>query len=287
MPPPARRLPYRQLLAIVLVQAFALLVQAWLAGVLAARGYDRPDAYHLAYLVVPPILLLLLAPVLIRHRNFVLRLLDRHALTLRLVLAAAALGVTMRAAWWSQLIAGISFGVTVNDDPLAIAGPVIDWACPPLGSLLLGVLVMAALVPLLEETVHRGLVQSAFVHTGPIPAVMISAAIFTVFHPPSSYGFVFLMGVVLGAQFWLTGSLWATMITHATYNGLIQFDWRCLNGQWNPAADGLPHTVPGLVALATLLAATLAALALLRCQKAGARCAPAPAASQARSRRVR
>jgi membrane protease YdiL (CAAX protease family) len=276
MPPLARRLPYRQLLAIVLAQAFALVVQAWLAGVLASRGYDSLDAHYLAYLVVPPILLLLLAPVLTRHHDFMVGLFGRRALTLRLVLAAAALGVTMRALWWSQLIAGISFGLTVNDDPLAIAGPVISWACPPPGSFLIGVLTMALLVPLVEETVHRGMLQSAFVHKGPIFAVMISATIFTAFHPPTSYGFVFLMGLVLGAQFWLTGSLWATIITHATYNGLVQIDWRCLQGRWNPPADSLPQTLPGLVALAVLLITSLAALALLHCQKAGALCTPAP-----------
>lgn len=271
MPPNARRLPYRQLLAIVLAQAFALFVQAWLADLLAAQGHDRLDAHYLAYLAVPPLLLFLLAPVLMRHRDFMVRLFSPRALSLRLVLAAVALGLTMRALWWSLLIAGISFGLAVNDDPLAIAGPVISWACPPPAALLLGVTVTALLIPLIEETLHRGLVQSAFMHTGPIPAVLMSAAIFTVFHPTSSYGFVFLMGLVLGAQFWLTGSLWATMITHATFNGLVQFDWRCLQGQWNPPADSLPHAAPGLVALATMLLATLAALALLRCQKAGAR----------------
>jgi membrane protease YdiL (CAAX protease family) len=269
-------MPYRQLLAVTLAQAAALVAQASLANCLAARGYDSIDAHHLAYLVVPPILLLLLAPLLICHRDFVLRLLRPRGLTLRLALAAVALGVTMRALWWSQLMARISFGVTVNDDPLSIAGPAMRWACPALDTLLPGLLVMAVLVPLMEEAVHRGLLQSAFVHRGPVAAVLISTALFTVFHPPSAYGFVFLMGLILGAQFWLTGSLWATVITHATYNGIVQLDWRCLQGQWNPAPASLPQMGPGLVSLAALLLAALAALALLRCQKAGAQHAPAP-----------
>ena len=37
-----------------------------------------------------------------------------HAVTLRTVLAAAALGVTMRLLWWSQLVAAISFGVVFD-----------------------------------------------------------------------------------------------------------------------------------------------------------------------------
>jgi hypothetical protein len=76
----------------------------------------------------------------------------------------------------------------------------------------------------MEETVNRGLLQSAFAHKGPLTAILISAVFFTALHPPSSYWFVFLMGLVIGTQFWLTGSLWTTIITHATYNGLAQLD---------------------------------------------------------------
>ena len=52
------------------------------------------------------VLLLLLAPVLILQRGFMMRLFSRHSVTLRIVLAAAALGVTMRPVG-TQGIAGI------------------------------------------------------------------------------------------------------------------------------------------------------------------------------------
>ena len=278
MQPPALRLSIRQLLLIILGQAFALMAQAWLSRALQAQGYEQALAHYLAYLVVPPILLIMLAPVLFEHRDFLLRLFRRNALTLRLVLAAVALGLLARVAWWAQLVVRIAFGITVNDDPQALAGPVFSWGCPPLPSLALGLLVMAVLIPIMEETVHRGFLLSAFLHRGALPAILISSLLFTVFHTPSSYGFVFLMGILLGVQFRVTGSLWATTITHATYNGLTQFDWRCLRGQWNPPADSLPLLFPGIAALLTLVAAMLGIVLLLRYQAAGARSAPAPGA---------
>lgn len=276
MQPLTLRLSIRQLLLIIIGQTFALVAQAWLSRALQAQGFEQALAHDLAYLVVPPIVLVMLAPVLLEHRDFLLRLFRRNALTLRLVLAAVALGVLARIAWWAQLVGRIAFGITVNGDPQALAGPVFSWGCPPLPSLALGLFVMAILVPIMEETVHRGFLLSAFVHRGPLPAILISALIFTVFHPPSSYGFVFLMGLLLGVQFRVTGSLWATMITHATYNALTQFDWRCLQGQWNPPADSLPQLFPGTLALLALIAAMLGIVLLLRYQRAGADRAPAP-----------
>jgi membrane protease YdiL (CAAX protease family) len=277
MRPPALRLPFRQLLVIVLALLFALIVQAWLSRFLHAHGYEALQAHYLAYLVVPPILLLMLAPVLHEHRDFLQRLFSPRGFTLKIAFAAIALGVASRLVWWAQLAARVSLGISVNEDPQAIVGPAFSWACPPFPSLLLGLVVMAVLIPLMEETIHRGLLQSAFVHKGPLPAILFSAAVFTVFHPPSSYWFVFLMGVMLGVQFWLTRTLWATILTHATYNGLIQFDWRCLQGQWNPPPESLPLMVPGIVALAALAGALLLVILLLRIQRAGARTAPATA----------
>jgi membrane protease YdiL (CAAX protease family) len=287
MPPPVARIPFRHLLVIILAQTFALMIQAWLSRTLLAQGYEKPQAHYLAYLVVPPTLLLMLLPVLSEHRDFLTQLFRRNALTIRLALAAVALGVTMRAIWWSQLIARISLGITVNDDPQAIAGPAYTWACPPLPALLLGVLVMAVLIPVMEETIHRGVIQSAFVNKGPVAAILASSIVFTAFHPPSSFVWVFIMGLVMGAQFWLTGTLWASMITHATYNGLVQLDWRCLRGQWNPPADSLPQLLPGTVALTVLVIASLLVFGLLRWQRAGAPGTPAPAANPPRSRHAR
>jgi membrane protease YdiL (CAAX protease family) len=286
MQTPNLRLSFRQLLVIVLAQLLALTIQAWLSRILVDRGYEQLQAHYLAYLAVPPILLVTLAPILLEKRQFLQRLLILPRPAVRLILTAVALGVTMRVAWWAQLIARVSFGMTRDDDSQSGDGLVLSIACPPLPALALGVLVMAILIPLMEETLHRGLLQSAFARRGPWRAIMTSALIFTVFHPPSSYGFVFLLGIMLGVQFWVTGSLWTTAITHSIYNGLVQFDWRCLRGHWNPPPESVPLVGAGSMALVALTAAILIAIGLLRCQWAGAQDAPAATAIRTPPRRA-
>jgi hypothetical protein len=57
------------------------MAQAWLSRALSARGHGELEAHYLAYLVVPPILLLVLAPVLLEHRTFLLELFSPRKLT--------------------------------------------------------------------------------------------------------------------------------------------------------------------------------------------------------------
>jgi membrane protease YdiL (CAAX protease family) len=171
-----------------------------------------------------------------------------------MVLSAIAIGFLIRFSWWCQLVAGISFGFYSNGDASAIIGPQFTFRCPQWGVVALGILVMAVLVPLTEEFINRGLVQSALYRYGPPAAIAGSATVFTVFHPPGGWVFVFVAGLVFGAQFWITRSLWASLITHATVNGLIQLDWRCLSGQWNPVSSDLPLAIPGSIAALLFLA---------------------------------
>lgn len=268
--PPGLRIPVRTVIAIILVLVFALFVRSYIQLELRALDFETGYARDLSYLLVLPILVLLLLPLIRDHKAFCLRILDRHRLTVRLVFSAVALGVVMRIMWWSQLIARVSLGLARNNDPTAVIGPEFSFDCPRPQVLGLGLLVMALLVPVVEEFLNRGVLQSAFVHKGKPTAILVSATIFTVLHTPASYAFVFVMGVVLGLQFWNTQTLWTSMITHGVYNGLIQFDWRCLRGAWNPTAEQLPVLIPGFVALSVLIAATACALWLLRCNNAGA-----------------
>ena len=82
------------------------------------------------------------------------------------------------------------------------------------------------------------------------------------------------MGIVFGLQYWMTRNLWASVITHATYNGLIQLDWRCLQGTWNPTPEQLPTLGPGSIAIGTLLVASVVVIWLLACKSAGAPSTP-------------
>jgi len=271
---PAIRLSGRVLPAIVLVQALALFVRAYLRLHLQRLGFEPSQANDLAYLVVPPVLLLMLLPVFRNYGHFLMGLLRRSQLKLRILLTAILIGLLMRIIWWCQLVATISFGFAQGSETNAAAGPMFAFSCPTWPVIGIGFLVMAILVPVTEEILHRGLIQSAFAHKGRSIAVLLSTLIFTAFHTPS--GFVFVMGGVLGWQFWNSRTLWTTIVTHSTYNGLVQLDWRCLHGSWNPGAEQLPALLPGLWAGAILITSSITVLWLLSAQKAGAPRAPRP-----------
>jgi membrane protease YdiL (CAAX protease family) len=253
-----------QFLAAILALTAALFARAYLQIVLRENGYDKLYAADISYLVVPPILALLLFPVLKQNRLEIRRQFAVTKLSGHLVLSAFALGVLLRLAWWSQLVVGVSFGFYRGDDYNLIIGPAFALQCPPAHVLATGIVVMAILVPIIEEVVHRGLVQSALHRFGPWIAITGSAIVFAVFHPPGNWGFVFPAGVVFGTQYWITRSLWSSLITHATINLLIQFDWRCLRGQWSPRAGDLPLVVPGAVALILLAVLVASILVVLR-----------------------
>jgi len=235
--------------AVILALAAALLARSWLQVALRAGDVDKLYAADLSYLVVPPILILLLFPVLQANRVGLRRQLDTAHVGAGLVLSAIGLGVLLRLAWWCQLAAGISIGVYSNGGAYTAVGPVFNFQCPSAYVMAMGVIVMALLVPVIEEVVHRGFVQSALYRYGPAVAILGAAAVFTVFHPPGSWGFVFSAGVMLGTQYRITRSLWSSLISHATINALIQLDWRCLRGQWNPPATEIPIIESFAVAL--------------------------------------
>lgn len=261
---------FKQASAVILATTTALFARSWLQVELRAGGMDKLHATDLSYLVVPPILLLLLFPVLRANKVELRRQFDVASISAGLVLNAIGLGVLVRLAWWCQLVAGISAGIYSNAaDPRAAVGPAFDFQCPPGTIFVTGIVVMAILVPIVEEVVHRGFIQSALYRYGPAVAIAGSAAIFTVFHQLGSWSFVFFAGVVLGTQYWITKSLWSSLITHATINGLIQVDWRCLRGQWNPPATELPIVAPGTLSLVLFLACVATTLAILRAMHRG------------------
>ncbi|MCO4810144.1 MAG: CPBP family intramembrane metalloprotease [Gammaproteobacteria bacterium] len=241
-------------IAVLVASTTALVLRSWLQVVLRDHDLDKLFAADLSYLISFPILLLLLFPVWRTSSIWIRSCLDVTVLDVRFVVRALALGLLLRAAWWCQLVSGISLGLYGNRDPALVSGPVFRFQCPDPQVIIIGFVVMAILVPLIEEVVHRGFVQSALNRYGSGIAIVGSAAIFTVFHPPENWGFVFFAGLVFGTQFRITKSLWSSLLTHATINGIIQIDWRCLQGQWNPHPSDIPVVESAVPALVLLLA---------------------------------
>ncbi|NNF40690.1 MAG: CPBP family intramembrane metalloprotease [Woeseiaceae bacterium] len=258
------RLDRKKLLAILLASVAALLVRAWLQLRLQAGGASREFAADLAYLVVPVMLLILLSPILYEDRAFLSRQFRPSAVSRRILLCALLVGVLLRVVAWAKLVAGVSFGFVRNDNPNAVEGPLFHFECAPLGVVVLGFIVMALLVPLIEEVVHRAYVQTYVHRFGPVVAVLISAMVFAALHRPSSWLFSFIAGLAFGAQYWLTKSLWPALLSHATVNALIQVDWRCLRTQWNPPASQLPLWLPGSLSVVTLLLSLVGIIWLIK-----------------------
>lgn len=88
-------------------------------------------------------------------------------------------------------------------------------------NLVVGILIFGLLAAVSEELLFRSVIQKALVkifknvHIG----IFVAAIIFSAFHG-DFYGFFprFILGLMLGYMFWLSGSIWATIIMHFTNN---------------------------------------------------------------------
>jgi hypothetical protein len=89
----------------------------------------------------------------------------------------------------------------------------IGWWIVPLA-------VVAA--PLFEEFIFRGLVFRGLRRSAPAGiAILGSAAIFAIVHPPISVAPVFVMAVCAAWVFERSGLLLAPIVTHMVYNALM------------------------------------------------------------------
>jgi ABC-2 type transport system permease protein len=116
-----------------------------------------------------------------------------------------ALGLFSQWQVWKQDAEMSSF-LTRADQPL--------WICV--------LLIVAA--PMLEEFLFRGLVfQGLRRTTGPLLAVLGSAALFALVHPPIAVIPVFGLGIAAAISFNRSKFLLAPILTHAVYNGCVLF----------------------------------------------------------------
>lgn len=270
------RVAPRELVAVVLLLIAGLFLQAWLTTTLDARLGDRDHATNVARLVALP-LVFVGTWLVVRNRPRILsRLFAPGRFDLWLLVSAVLLGLVIRIFWWSQATARVAFGIGVDSSPQADAFFSLGYACPAASVVAVAALVWLFLVPVTEEFVHRGILQSAFADRGPVVAIGLSAAIFAVMHPLQNFAFVFLFGIVFGVQYWRSRTLLAPIVTHATYDGLQIVDWICLRIVWRPAADARPLVGIGLAA-ATVAALALAAVFGLLRQTGRRRMRPRPA----------
>ena len=90
-----------------------------------------------------------------------------------------------------------------------------------IGGLLLNMVVVALIPAIGEEMTFRGVLQQSLTRKmNPHVAILLSAAIFSFIHF-QFYGFLprMFLGVLLGYMFYITGSLWTSMLMHFLNNG--------------------------------------------------------------------
>ncbi|MDJ0700597.1 MAG: type II CAAX endopeptidase family protein [Woeseiaceae bacterium] len=205
------------ILAILLFQVAALIAREFLRLRLGAIGIGGGSAKDLSYLVVPVVLGTLMWPILKQQSAHLRHVLRRDALTWRIVACGVLAGALLQATWWTQ--AAVLRGVS--------AAPVrLD--CTDAWQLFLGLVVMVLITPLIEEVINRGLLTSALLHFGTWPAVLVSSILFAVMHSPTGAAFAFFAGLILALQYLHTGAVWLSLVTHLTYNGLVQLGRFCI-----------------------------------------------------------
>lgn len=219
---------------IMIFQVAALFARSMLELALIHHGFGKAVAADLSYLVVPPILLPLMYPYLARCGDSLRALLHPADLTLRVVLLGVALGLTLRVLHWATLTLRIWLGIGTGYDPNAVAGPLLGFDCPASGPLLLSFVVMAMLIPVIEEAINRGFILHAVLPRGKALAIVTSALLFASMHPPPSYAITFAAGLVFAVQALNFRTLWASIVAHATYNAAAVVDWECFRMIWNP-----------------------------------------------------
>ena len=90
-----------------------------------------------------------------------------------------------------------------------------------IGGLLLNLLVIALIPAVGEEMTFRGVLQQSLTRRmNPHVAIFLSAAIFSFFHF-QFFGFFprLFLGILLGYMFYITGSLWTSILMHFVNNG--------------------------------------------------------------------
>ena len=90
--------------------------------------------------------------------------------------------------------------------------------------LLLNIVFIALFAGVGEELFFRGVLQRIFIKAfkNPWAGIIVTALVFSAFHM-QFFGFVprFLLGIVLGALYWYSGSLWPAMAAHFVYDAFF------------------------------------------------------------------
>ena len=108
-----------------------------------------------------------------------------------------------------------------------------------ISNLLLNLIFIAVFAGLGEELLFRGVIQRFAIQAtkSPWAGIIIAAFLFSFFHL-QFFGFVprFLLGIVLGAIYWYSGSIWPAVVAHFVYDAFF-----IVLAHFNPALIADPN----------------------------------------------
>lgn len=256
-------LPRKSFVAVLLVLIWTLFSEAWLETWLVESGHSIEYVGFYAKLVILPFTVGLVWLIVSTSNAQPVKLFIKKTPGTKLIVFAVMVGVLLRVAWWAQLTARISFGITSSSDPDVRADFSAAFVCPDWQLIVLAGLVWIIWVPVTEEFVHRGVIQGALSRKGPNTAILVSSVLFALVHSPDNFVWVFVVGAALGLLYWVARTLWIPIVSHATYDGLIIFDRLCLQLNWNPSGGNLPLLVQGFTAILVFTGCVLLILKLI------------------------
>ena len=136
----------------------------------------------------------------------------------------------------------------------ALPDPILKYADRPGGTVVL-VILIAGLLPLLEDFAFRGWLQRPLERRyGPAAGIAATALVFAVAHmTPSGIPIYLTGGAALGFTAWATGSIWSGVALHMSWNaGVLIFGG--IFPSFDPAAHGRALALPAALAFAACLA---------------------------------
>jgi len=167
-----------------------------------------------SYVVIVPTLLLVLPRVAQRSlRDLGVKPIGGRAIGVGVLGAIAMYAVTIG-------LAGVEFAIT-HEKPQEAAVALFSGSHDPLLTFAFAVLAIA-LAPFVEELTFRGFLFNALLRYAPVwVAATLSGIVFGLSHgSPSAFVPLAGSGIVLAYVYYITGSLPASMLTHALFNAI-------------------------------------------------------------------
>jgi membrane protease YdiL (CAAX protease family) len=242
----------------MLFMVAALVMRSLIESRLGDAGLVPGTAKHLSALAGFVILFLLLCPLLARSS------------WPKLILGSVGLGIVL---WLGQMLTLLA--VTPLDWPNTLrfsvpTAPSYAFACQNTALLWLAIPVLVVITPIVEETIHRGIILRALLPAGRAKAIFLSAVLFAVLHKPATMPYAFVFSVFLALQAIHYGNLFSVIITHGVTNLLVVLSATCIAGHWRPGLITWTAFSPATLIIVSLLTCLIAAWALATQIRVGA-----------------